>query len=788
MATGIQHAGVIALLLSAVAAAQTPMALGEASRRKFPALTPLHTGEVVTLEGIVASWPIPVLDYSHLVLQDETGHGFTIEAPHELLKPLTPGGHVRTTGIIANRAGLPVLHPRTVTKLGEVERPAPARLRVQDLNNPGFLGRYVITEGYVLSSGQNAAGDVMLIGDRLSTLAVFLPKQASEGGSGGLRRYRPGDKVRVTGISSQYCPVEPFDRGYQVVIGNPKEVSGIARGWFIATETLLYLLIGVVFALGTWWLRERVLAGQRRVIRSVMNLSEEILTAPAAVDIARKLDATLPSLLGTEKISLFLYKAGTRSLERVPTESGRERTGVSIDAPMGTFMAAAALCFRNRALLELPNVRKSPIIDRDLEDDLPKAAVFVPLIAQTDPLGVLALCYKQTIKRMSDDQRTVMQHLGNQIAASLRLEEQQWMREQLLRSEKMAAAGQLISAVADELREPLLTIARLAQHAAKDGLDKAPALEEISSASQRGVEVVDHLVGLARMERSEPKPLDLFSLVSSIVELRQEECALKGVQLESSLPLVSLQVLGDRGQLEQVFLGLLLHAERSAATSATKNISVTGRLVGKRIQIGINYPGEGMTGGVSEESVNDDDSEIRLWQALVQAHNGDLKVIHIGAMVKAEVMVPVHDPGMKFEEEAPPARKAQRVLSVLLVEPDVQVQRRLLAYLSARGHRVIPSDAYEAAADLVQRFSFDVVFCGERLSGSNWVDFYQRIRRRVSSFVLLTDAEVGDEAPAFRTGEIFHLLKPVREQDLDRLLRTLESRESPVLDGTRKAG
>ena len=55
-----------------------------------------------------------------------------------------------------------------------------------------------------------------------------------------------------------------------------------------------------------------------------------------------------------------------------------------------------------------------------------------------------------------------MQHLANQIATALKLQEQHSMREQLFRSEKLAAAGQLISDVANELRSPLQSISTLA--------------------------------------------------------------------------------------------------------------------------------------------------------------------------------------------------------------------------------------------------------------------------------------------------------------------------------------
>jgi len=78
--------------------------------------------------------------------------------------------------------------------------------------------------------------------------------------------------------------------------------------------------------------------------------------------------------------------------------------------------------------------------------------MFVPMFAETELVGVLEIFDSKPLHEFTPDERIQTQHLANQIALALRLIEEKSVREQLSRSEKLAAIGQLISGVAAELR------------------------------------------------------------------------------------------------------------------------------------------------------------------------------------------------------------------------------------------------------------------------------------------------------------------------------------------------
>ena len=125
--------------------------------------------------------------------------------------------------------------------------------------------------------------------------------------------------------------------------------------------------------------------------------------------------------------------------------------------------------------------------------------MFLPLLSQNDVLGVLEVGNARRLGYFSLEEQAAAQHLANQVAASLKLQEQQTIREQLFRSEKLAATGQLISGVASELRAPLDSILQLSTSLAAYGRNPIPEreLRMLAGESQRASEIVARLVSFA---------------------------------------------------------------------------------------------------------------------------------------------------------------------------------------------------------------------------------------------------------------------------------------------------
>ena len=140
-------------------------------------------------------------------------------------------------------------------------------------------------------------------------------------------------------------------------------------------------------------------------------------------------------------------------------------------------------------------------------------------------------------------------------------------RNELAHLSRVTMLGELSSSLAHELNQPLGAILRNTEAAELFLQDPSPDLEELRAIladirkdDQRAGALIDRMRSMVKRREVEPSLLDLNLLVSEVIGLVRPEVDTRKVQLTfkpaSSLPSVS----GDRNQLQQVLLNLLLNA------------------------------------------------------------------------------------------------------------------------------------------------------------------------------------------------------------------------------------
>ena len=223
----------------------------------------------------------------------------------------------------------------------------------------------------------------------------------------------------------------------------------------------------------------------------------------------------------------------------------------------------------------------------------------------------------------------------------------------------------------------------------------------------------------------------------------------------------------------QVLLDLLVHAEQSASDVPSKTVTIATSAIAGRAMVEIGYSVNGITGA---DPLNDGSVSLSVCRSILLNHGGDMRFTYREGLACFEVELPI----LRTEEPRDSVGgEPERSLTILLVDPDTAPQRQLLGLLSLRGHRVVPA-APEEAADLAHRLRFDAVLWAMRLSGpsggSKWSEFQERTRSLVDSVVLISDGYDTELARSIEEGGNFLLGRPIREAELDRILRQIDAR------------
>jgi signal transduction histidine kinase len=148
--------------------------------------------------------------------------------------------------------------------------------------------------------------------------------------------------------------------------------------------------------------------------------------------------------------------------------------------------------------------------------------------------------------------------------ALIEIEEQRYQLSHLAR---VAALGQLSGALAHELNQPLASICSNAE-AARHLLKRQPAdlgevdaiLRDIVSQDQRAAQVIRRLRALLKRGETRLQTVDMTELVNEALELAHGELIARAITATAVVPPEVPPVSGDRVQLQQVLLNLILNA------------------------------------------------------------------------------------------------------------------------------------------------------------------------------------------------------------------------------------
>ncbi|MEY9641391.1 PAS domain S-box-containing protein [Bradyrhizobium japonicum] len=296
-------------------------------------------------------------------------------------------------------------------------------------------------------------------------------------------------------------------------------------------------------------------------------------------------------------------------------------------------------------------------------------------------------------------------------------------REALTLSQKMETIGQLTGGVAHDFNNLLAAVLGSLELLKKRLQTDDPKIQRLvdnaMQGAQRGALLTQRLLAFARKQDLKPAVVDIAALVRGMASLLKFEA---GVRIDTLFPLDLPNVKIDANQLELAILNLAVNARDAMPAGGLITISARDEQheAGAPRYVALSVSDTGC--GMDEETLKHAQEPFFTTKGIGKGTGLGLSMVHglaeqsggrlvlksrLGVGTTAEIWLPVAEeeaalPAPRAEAPAPMLR-ADRRLSVLLVDDDPLVLENTAAMLEDLGHAVVEARSGEEALDLLRR-------------------------------------------------------------------------------------
>ncbi|MBN2402224.1 MAG: PAS domain S-box protein [Spirochaetes bacterium] len=198
-----------------------------------------------------------------------------------------------------------------------------------------------------------------------------------------------------------------------------------------------------------------------------------------------------------------------------------------------------------------------------------------------------------------EQEKSLLEEVAGEIAFCLynsELEkEKKELQKQLYRSARLSAVGQLAAGIAHEFNNMLSVILGHTQLSLEeDSIDEIKqSLKEIEKTTKRGSGIVTKLAAFAKPKEPDFKNQDIHRIIDEVISLQKKQLHLDSIIVETKYNSKS-KISMDRGQMEQVFLNLLINSIHAIKPKSRGKIVITTADINGEVEIRFSDNGIGM--------------------------------------------------------------------------------------------------------------------------------------------------------------------------------------------------
>jgi signal transduction histidine kinase len=237
-----------------------------------------------------------------------------------------------------------------------------------------------------------------------------------------------------------------------------------------------------------------------------------------------------------------------------------------------------------------------------------RTVLFVPMVKDEKVVGVL-IVGRTCVQPFTDKQIELVTDFAAQAAIALQItrreREYREVQNELAHANRLATMGQLTASIAHELKQPLAAAVTYGS-ASLGWLMRSPpeideakrSVEQVIKDVMRAADVIDRIHGLVKKHAPRMEKLDINGAILEVVGLIRSEAVKNGVtarmELAESLP----HIRGDRVQLQQVILNLMINSIQAMSDLAgrERELHVTTEVIASQgVRVGVRDSGPGFS-------------------------------------------------------------------------------------------------------------------------------------------------------------------------------------------------
>lgn len=325
------------------------------------------------------------------------------------------------------------------------------------------------------------------------------------------------------------------------------------------------------------------------------------------------------------------------------------------------------------------------------------------------------------------------------------------LQQRALTSSHLASIGELASGIAHEVNNPLASIVLYTQLLMEEDLPAKTKSDVMSiyESAVRAINIIRRLLTFARQQLQQKMATDINEMVAVTLELRKYALETSNISVRTRLAPGLPLTLADPGQIQQVFLNIVLNSEAEMKLSHGKgNLYITTELEDNTIKVAFKDDGP----GISKENMSKIFNPFFTTREVGQGTGLGLSICHgiiadhdgriyaesePGSGATFYVELPVIPCG-QADKKGEPAQVGSLNADgrrILIVDDEVSILDSLGRLLVKHGYKVDTVDNCLSAMDMILGERYDFILLDIKLPGMNGIELYKEIEKSDASLV-----------------------------------------------------